>query len=191
MKLLQSVMFASLILLQRLKACFPSAHGSSGHQLYLSAFMILSKVMCDDMYSNKSWSAVAQGMFNLQEMEREMCNWLEWELTAVNPMLSTFETAIKRDFREQKPSYPTYPTSFVSKHAARAEASMSNTPYQEQSSTSSPVPGPGFTQNGAPTAKPGMPTKGSWNHSNPHILDTPSQPLIECHHPFSTPFTYF
>jgi hypothetical protein len=67
--------------------------------------------MCDDTYSNKykSWSVVDQGMFNLPEinqMEREMCNYLEWELTA-NPMLSTFETAVKRDFLEQKPSYPT------------------------------------------------------------------------------------
>ena len=173
-KLHQSVMFASLILLQRLKARFPSARGSSGHRLFISAFMISSKVMCDDTYSNKSWSVVAQGMFNLREinqMEREMCNYLEWELTAANPMLATFETAVKRDFREQKPSYPTYPTSFVSKRAARAEASTSNSPFQEQSSTSSPVPG--FTQNGPPGAKPGTPTKGSWN-SDPDTINTPS-----------------
>jgi hypothetical protein len=127
MKLHQSVMFASLILLQRLKA-------------------------------------------------REMCNYLEWELsvTAANPMLSLFETAVKKDFREQKSSYPMYPTSFVSKCAARAEASISNSPFQEQteqSSTSSPVPG--FTQNSPSGAKPGTPTKGSWG-SDPHMLDTPS-----------------
>lgn len=181
-KLHQSVMFASLILLQRLKARFPSARGSSGHRLFISAFMISSKVMCDDTYSNKSWSVVAQGMFNLREinqMEREMCNYLEWELTAANPMLSSFETAVK-DFREQKPSYPTYPTSFVSKRAAR-EAS---TPFQEQSSTSSPVPG--FTQNGASAAKPGTPTKVSWG-SDPHMLDTPSPTYSHASSPASTP----
>ena len=75
--------------------------------------MISSKVMRDDTYSNKSWSVVAQKMFNLQEinqMEKEMCNYLEWELTAANPMLSSFETAVKRDFRKQKPTYPAYPT---------------------------------------------------------------------------------
>lgn len=169
-------MFAALILLQRLKARFPSARGSSGHRLFISAFMISSKVMCDDTYSNKSWSVVAQGMFNLREinqMEREMCNYLEWELTAANPMLSAFETAVKKDFREQKPSYPTYPTSFVSKRAARAEASASNSPFQEQSSTSSPVPG--FTQRGPSAAKtgPGTPTKGPWN-SDLNSPDTPS-----------------
>jgi hypothetical protein len=175
-KLHQSVMFAALILLQRLKARFPSARGSSGHRLFISAFMISSKVMCDDTYSNKSWSVVAQGMFNLREinqMEREMCNYLEWELTAANPMLSTFEMAVKKDFSEQKQLYPTYPTSFVSKRAARAEASTSNSPFQEHSSTSSPVPG--FTQKGPSAAKikPGTPTKGSWSsdHNSP---DTPS-----------------
>ena len=167
-------MFASLILLQRLNARFPSAHGSSGHRLFISAFMISYKVMCDDTYSNKSWSVVAQGMFNLREinqMEREICNYLEWELTAANPMLSLFETAVKKDFREQKSSYPTYPTSFVSKRAARAEASTSNSPFQEQLSTSSPVPG--FTQNGPSGSKPGTPTKVSWG-SDPHMLDMPS-----------------
>jgi len=180
-------MFASLILLQRLKARFPSARGSSGHRLFISAFMISSKVMCDDTYSNKSWSVVAQGMFNLREinqMEREMCNYLEWELTAANPMLSNFVTAVKKDFREQKPSYPTYPTSFVSKRAARAEASTSNSPFQEQSSTSSPVPG--FTQNGPSGGKPGTPTKGSWG-SDPHMLDTPSPTFSHTPSTASTP----
>jgi hypothetical protein len=159
------------------QSTFPSACGSSGHQLFISAFMISSKVMCDDTYSNKSRSVVTQGMFNLREInqiEREMCNYLEWELTVANPMLSTFETDVKKDFHEQKSPYPTYPTSFVSKCAARAETSTSNTPFQEQSSTSSPVPG--FTQNGPPGAKPGTPTKGSWGSSDPspHMLDTPS-----------------
>jgi hypothetical protein len=75
-KLHSSVTFASLALLQRLKARFPTARGSSGHQLFISAFMIASKVICDDTYLNKSWSIVGQGMFQLREinqMERKMC----------------------------------------------------------------------------------------------------------------------
>ncbi|THV01543.1 hypothetical protein K435DRAFT_926818, partial [Dendrothele bispora CBS 962.96] len=83
-KLHASVTFASLVLFQRLKARFPMAWGSLGHRLFISAFMIASKVICDDTYSNKSWSIVAQGMFTLREinqMEREMCNYLDWELT--------------------------------------------------------------------------------------------------------------
>jgi len=83
MRLYQSVTFAALYLLQRLKARFPTAKGSSGHQLFISAFMLSSKIICDDTYSNKSWCIVGQGMFALQEinqMEQEMCSYLEWQL---------------------------------------------------------------------------------------------------------------
>ena len=48
--------------------------------------MITSKVICDDTYSNKLWAIVAQGMFTLCEinqMEREMCGYLEWELSVI------------------------------------------------------------------------------------------------------------
>jgi len=55
---------------------FPTAQGSSGHRLFITAFMISSRVICDDTYSNKSWSIVGRGMFQLWEvnrMERETC----------------------------------------------------------------------------------------------------------------------
>ncbi|KAJ7921039.1 hypothetical protein B0H13DRAFT_2318796 [Mycena leptocephala] len=44
----QAVTCAALVLLQRLKSRFPTARGSSGHRLFISAFMIASKVICDD-----------------------------------------------------------------------------------------------------------------------------------------------
>jgi len=77
------ITFIALDLLQRLKARFPSAKGSSGHRLFISASMIASKIICDDIYSNKSWCIVGQGMFALWEinqMEREMCSYLKWQL---------------------------------------------------------------------------------------------------------------
>ncbi|KAH8109841.1 ClpP/crotonase-like domain-containing protein [Phellopilus nigrolimitatus] len=55
-RLHMSVTFTALALLHRLKMRFPAVHGSSGHRLFLSAFMI--------------------GLFALHEinqMEREMC----------------------------------------------------------------------------------------------------------------------
>ncbi|KAG2070079.1 hypothetical protein BDR04DRAFT_1019724, partial [Suillus decipiens] len=64
-KLHSLVIFAALILLQWLKACFPTARASSGHCLFVSVFMLVSKVICDDTYSNKSWSIIAQGKFQL------------------------------------------------------------------------------------------------------------------------------
>jgi hypothetical protein len=95
-KLHSSVTSASLVLLQRLKARFPTARGSSGHRLFISAFMIASKVIRDDTYSNKSWSIVRQGMFRLREinqMEREMCQYLDWELNVEPSTLKEFEGA--------------------------------------------------------------------------------------------------
>jgi hypothetical protein len=43
-------------------------------------------------------SIVAQGMFALckvNQMEREMCNYLDWELTINNPILSNFEKMVR------------------------------------------------------------------------------------------------
>jgi len=63
MRLHMSVTFTMLYHLQRPKARFPVAKGSSGHHLFLSALMIASKIM-----------------FALQEinqMEREMCSYFE------------------------------------------------------------------------------------------------------------------
>ncbi|KAI0918996.1 hypothetical protein AcV5_002028 [Taiwanofungus camphoratus] len=109
-RLHSSVTFAALYLLQRLKARFPAARGSSGHRLFISAFMIASKVICDDTYSNKSWSIVGQGMFALREinqMEREMCSYLEWQLNIEPSALKEFEQKVRRDFKGAGP-YPTY-----------------------------------------------------------------------------------
>ncbi|GAW00551.1 alternative cyclin pcl12 [Lentinula edodes] len=129
---------------QRLKARFPTARGSSGHRLFISAFMIASKVICDDTYSNKSWSIVAQGMFTLREinqMEREMCNYLDWELTVDNPILADFTTMVKEDFSSSQGPYPTYPLKVVSKRAAKAAStSTKSTPIPEHNSTTSPIP---------------------------------------------------
>jgi hypothetical protein len=47
--------------------------------------MIASKMACDAPYSNRSWCVVAQNMFSLEElneMEREMCGYLDWNLVS-------------------------------------------------------------------------------------------------------------
>jgi hypothetical protein len=109
-RLHESVTYAALYLLQRLKGRFPAARGSSGHRLFISAFMLSSKVICDDTYSNKSWSIVGQGMFALREinqMEREMCSYLEWQLNVEPSLLQDFTARVKRDFKGPGP-YPTF-----------------------------------------------------------------------------------
>ncbi|KAF9565604.1 hypothetical protein CPC08DRAFT_704591 [Agrocybe pediades] len=184
-KLHPAVTFAALVLLQRLKARFPTARGSSGHRLFISAYMISSKVMCDDTYSNKSWCIVAQGMFSLREvnqMEREMCTYLDWELTVDNPILSDFEKAVRNDFREEQRSYPNYPTTFVSKRARRAEQDASGAAASmetEKSSTTSPVPG--FGQSRASPAK-----QSSKGWTDPNTPDTPSPTFSNATSPASS-----
>lgn len=94
------VTFAALLLLQRLKTRFPAARGSSGHRLFISAFMIASKVICDDTYSNQSWCIVGQKMFLLKEinqMEREMCGYLEWNLNVSGEEVADFEARVRAE----------------------------------------------------------------------------------------------
>ena len=99
-KLHPSIVYARLgLVLLRLKARFPSAKGSSGHRLSTSAYMIASKVICDDTYSNKSWTIAAQGLFTLREinqMEHEMCSYLDWELNVDSDTI--FQTCCKDAF---------------------------------------------------------------------------------------------
>ncbi|KAG1897518.1 uncharacterized protein F5891DRAFT_957020, partial [Suillus fuscotomentosus] len=57
--------------------------GSSGHCLFISAFMLASKVICDDTYANKSWSIVAQGMLQLREINQVSCR-LNYHLPSSN-----------------------------------------------------------------------------------------------------------
>lgn len=175
-KLHPSVTYAALVLLQRLKARFPTARGSSGHRLFVSAFMIASKVICDDTYSNKSWTIVAQGMFSLREvnqMEREMCGYLDWEIVVDNETLTSFEGAIRRDFSSDRDSYPSYPNVMVSRKAALV-ASTTNSPVPEPSSSTSPVPGfstrPKSNQP-TPSHSPSLSSSSPWSRSN-----TPSTP---------------
>lgn len=94
------VTIVALVYLQRLKARYPSAKGSSGHRLFISAFMIASKMVCDDTYSNQSWCIVGQKMFALKEMnqmEREMCGYLDWQLNASAEEVEDFEGKISKD----------------------------------------------------------------------------------------------
>ncbi|VDC01763.1 unnamed protein product [Peniophora sp. CBMAI 1063] len=90
----ESVTYASLFLLQRLKARFSAAKGSSGHRLFISAFMLASKIICDDTYSNKSWCIVAQGHV-------ETCSYLQWQLNVDKDVLADFTARVASDF-----SYP-------------------------------------------------------------------------------------
>ncbi|PFH52124.1 hypothetical protein AMATHDRAFT_2374 [Amanita thiersii Skay4041] len=181
-KLHPAVVFAGLVLLQRLKARFPSAKGSSGHRLFISAYMIASKVICDDTYSNKSWAIVAQNLFTLREinqMEREMCSYLDWELTVDSETLQRFERAVRKDFSLQQDNYPSYPVEMVSKRAIRAVTSTTATPVPEPNSTTSPIPMFSQQRNASPSKPNSKPQSRSssvtWS-SSPGSSDPDTPP---------------
>ncbi|KIY50267.1 hypothetical protein FISHEDRAFT_64911 [Fistulina hepatica ATCC 64428] len=180
-KLHQSVVFAALILLQRLKARFPRARGSSGHRLFIAAYMIASKIMCDDTYSNKSWAVVAQNLFNLREinqMEREMCGYLDWELVADGDLIKRFQADVERDFLSPEGPYPNYSYNAVSKRALKP----TNMPPRADSSSPIPAFGQGQT---AASAAPRPPPQSSHAQS-PSSPDTPSPYYSEGTSPAST-----
>jgi hypothetical protein len=172
-KLHASVTFAALVLLQRLKARFPTARGSSGHRLFISAFMIASKVICDDTYSNKSWSIVGQGMFQLREinqMEREMCQYLDWELNVEPSTLKEFEDMVRKDFAGPGP-YPTYILQTISKLAA-----TSANPFPAIAPNTSTSPIPSFGPRQASPPKPTPPPPSIPKHPASAYLTPPTTP---------------
>ncbi|OAX35826.1 hypothetical protein K503DRAFT_696265, partial [Rhizopogon vinicolor AM-OR11-026] len=84
-KLHSSVTSAAPLLWQHTKVHILNAWGSLCHWIFFFAFILSFKVICSDTHSNKSWSIVTHGMFQLREinqMELEMCQYLEWELRA-------------------------------------------------------------------------------------------------------------
>lgn len=93
------VTYYALLLLKRLKTRYPVARGSSGHRLFISAFMLASKMVCDDSYNNKSWTIVGQGLFSLAEvnqMERELLNYLDLHLDVAPTELALFAEELQQ-----------------------------------------------------------------------------------------------
>jgi len=153
------VTFTALFLLSRLKNRFPAARGSSGHRLFISAFMIASKVVCDDTYSNKSWCVVGQGMFSLREinqMEREMCGYLEWHLNFDPQELQEFESKTRKEYgrgaavsRPVVPPIITTPLPRIS--AAESRKRDISHPYPSPPSSPSPsTPSPSHSNTSSP-----------------------------------------
>lgn len=141
--------------------------------------MLSSKVICDDTYSNKSWSIVGQGMFALREinqMEREMCSYLEWQLNVEPSALAEFEQRVKRDFKGPGP-YPTYAL------PSPAPSPMpSTTPYTNAQ------PAPTFVTGRGPSTSPPKPAPRPPPTTNSSVPPAP-QPEIVYLTPPSSPGT--
>ncbi|KIJ32876.1 hypothetical protein M422DRAFT_183916, partial [Sphaerobolus stellatus SS14] len=100
-KLHTSVVFTELYLLSRLKYKFPYSKASSGHRLLIPTFMIAHKLLDDNSYENNSWAVVTHGIFSLQElnqMEREICRFLQWQLCIDPEDLADFEIRVWKNY---------------------------------------------------------------------------------------------
>jgi hypothetical protein len=174
------VTFAALLLLQRLKVRFPAARGSSGHRLFISAFMIASKVICDDTYSNQSWSIVAQKMFALKEinqMEREMCGYLEWNLNVQGEEVVNFEAKIRAEHG---------PRAITRSSSSSSSASHSEIPLTAATSMATAYPTPDTTPNPQVSSRPIRPVpspyKNKASYQNHPASSLPSPPASPRHY---------
>ncbi|WFD21015.1 hypothetical protein MCAP1_003270 [Malassezia caprae] len=98
-KLPMAVMYTALLLLKRLKMRYPVARGSSGHRLFISAYMLACKTLCDDSYNNKSWVIVGQNLFTLREinqMERELFGYLDLHLQVLPEEMVQFAAELEK-----------------------------------------------------------------------------------------------
>ena len=103
-----------------------------------------------------------------------MCNYLDWELTVDNPILSNFERMVTRDFAVDSTTttLPTYALQQVLKRAAGAAASTSATPIPEPTISTSPIPS--FGQRNSTPATTDSPTNVTSYPSSPVTPETPS-----------------
>lgn len=103
----KSVVFAALMLLQRLKAMYPMAGAAprSNHGLFLVSYMISTKTHSDISYSNKDWTRASGKMFQLRElngMESEMLKYLRWNVNVDVEEAALFRKAVIKDYNGQK-----------------------------------------------------------------------------------------
>jgi hypothetical protein len=99
-------------------------------------------------------------MFDLREInqiEREMCSYLAWELTVDNAILANFQAMVKGNFRGPGP-YPTYSLHMVSK---KANSTNNATTASGGATITQPIPPPSGTSTSP------IPSFGQRNRSPP------------------------
>jgi hypothetical protein len=114
----ESVHYATLYLLRRMKSLYPASMGTCGQRLYLAAYMISAKFLCDDVYTNRIWTKFTQGMFELRvvnQMEREMCAYLDYNFNIAPEVFRDFPDFVKRTYSGPGP-YPPLTGKIASAH---------------------------------------------------------------------------
>jgi len=103
-------------------------------------------------------------------MEREMCQYLDWELNVEPSTLKEFEEMVRKDFAGPGP-YPTYVLQTISKLAA---TSTNPFPAVAPNTSTSPIPSFGPRQASPPRVTPPPPTNLAHAYLTPPTTpDTP------------------
>ena len=105
------IVFASMHLLERLRACVDTARGQTGYRLFITALVLAWKLLSDNAYSSGSWAKVSRGLFTakgITRMEIEMCTYLGWRLHIDLVALTSYEGRLRRP--EQAPAGDAAPT---------------------------------------------------------------------------------
>ncbi|KAJ7133935.1 hypothetical protein C8R43DRAFT_894879, partial [Mycena crocata] len=106
-----NVVFGALYLLQRLKWRRRERLIGSSYRGFISAVMLSAKTLGAQSYKNYNWVLIGQRMFDLldiNQMERQLLEFLDWQLVVPVGELSTFRADVQRDFGRDSTSYPTY-----------------------------------------------------------------------------------
>jgi hypothetical protein len=87
------VIFTALFLLARLKKKFLPTRRSSDHRIFISAFMIAWKVICDDTHVLKKVLVYRQAnrytLKEVNQMGREICSYLGWLFASMSKLRSS------------------------------------------------------------------------------------------------------
>ncbi|KAJ7725047.1 hypothetical protein B0H16DRAFT_1472023 [Mycena metata] len=129
-ELTDEIVYAALVLVQRIKSRFPGTTPSSGHRLFIGCLMLASKFLCDWTYSNKGWRKIAQNIYTLREinrLERDICKNLEWDITMDSTTIYSFGALLNHDFAgDAEGPYPTYPIHAAAKRETLHPLDYSN-----------------------------------------------------------------
>jgi hypothetical protein len=102
------VTFTALLYLLRVKTSQRLIRSPWGHGLFLTAYMLASKFIVDRQHSNRGWAAIGCKQYSLKdinEMERTMLSYLEWDLNVSYPEVEEFSARFCDSFTGPGP-YP-------------------------------------------------------------------------------------
>lgn len=131
------IIYGALVLLNRMKERYPRCYSPSGHRLFLPALMVSWKQFNGDFSMLQDvWVKIGQSAFpkrELNQMERQLCEHLDWDFSMSKTLLDNFQVAILRDFEyeNQKPlrPYPLFTTTKRPEPFPTGKSTVSRQPY--------------------------------------------------------------